>query len=59
MEKVLLGHGSQEEEPGAGLNQPGRHGKHAEVYATPGGSDTFYVTVVCADISRFLGVKLN
>lgn len=31
MEKVLLGHGSQDEEPGAGLNQPGRHRKHSEV----------------------------
>lgn len=31
MEKVLLGHGSQDEEPGAGLNQPGRHGKHSDV----------------------------
>lgn len=30
-EKVLLGHGWQEEEPDAGLNQPGRHGKHSEV----------------------------
>lgn len=31
MEKVLLGHGSQDEEPGAGLNPPGLHGKHSEV----------------------------
>lgn len=30
-EKVLLGQGSQEEEPGAGLNQPGRQEKHSDV----------------------------
>lgn len=48
-EKVLLGHGSQEKEPGAGLNQPGRHGKHSEVYATPRGSETFYTQIICGD----------
>lgn len=31
LDDVFLGQGWQEEEPGAELNQPGRHGKHSEV----------------------------
>lgn len=31
MEKLFLGQGWQDEDPGVGLNQPGRQGKHWDV----------------------------